>query len=110
MVAREGDSWRSVAKQHGLTIGMMERINQRVRTSPLHAGERYVVYVPSSRDVKPAPSEPMISDDVAVTASNPDAAVKEEGPVKPAVFTEPTVEESPPSPAPGGDSVATPSQ
>jgi membrane-bound lytic murein transglycosylase D len=110
MVAREGDSWRSVAKQHGLTIGMMERINQRVRTSPLHAGERYVVYVPSSRDVKPAPSEPAISDDVAVTASNPDAAVKEEDPVKPAVFAEPTVEGSSASPAAGGDSVATTSQ
>ena len=110
MVAREGDSWRSIAKQHGLSIGMMERINQRVRTSPLHAGERYVVYVPASRDVKPAPSEPVVSDDVAVTASNPDAAVKEEDPVKPAVFTEPTAEGSSTSPAAGGDSVATPTQ
>lgn len=110
MVAREGDSWRSIAKQHGLSVGMMERINQRVRTSPLHAGERYVVYLPSSRDVKPAPSEPAISDDVAVTASNPDAAVKEDDPVKPAVFTEPTIEGGSTSLGAGGDSVATPTQ
>ena len=104
MVAREGDTWRSVAARHGLTVGTVERINQRARTAPLHEGDRYVVYVSSAREAAPPVSEPVAGEDVAVasnpdvtekepdaTMKEPDATMKEEDAVNPALLLEPAV-------------------
>src|SRR5678815_4540498 len=44
VVAKAGDTWKSIAAQYGLSIGMIERINQRARSSALAPGERVVVY------------------------------------------------------------------
>ena len=49
LVAKQGDTWRSVAARYGLTMGQMERINHRSRSSPLCEGDRCVVYVPTAR-------------------------------------------------------------
>jgi membrane-bound lytic murein transglycosylase D len=49
LVATKGDTWRSVAGRYGLSLGQMERINHRSRTSPLCEGDRCVVYVPTAR-------------------------------------------------------------
>jgi len=40
-----GDTWKSISTKTGLSLGMLERINRRSRTSPLVEGERFVVYV-----------------------------------------------------------------
>jgi membrane-bound lytic murein transglycosylase D len=55
VTAKEGDTWPGLAKKYGLSVGMMERINQRSRSSPIAPGERIVVYVPAGR--QPAPPE-----------------------------------------------------
>ncbi len=45
------DTWASISKQYGISIGMLERINRRARTAPLVAGETLVVY--TGRPVAP---------------------------------------------------------
>jgi membrane-bound lytic murein transglycosylase D len=45
IVAREGDSFRTLAKRYGLSLGTLERINQRSRSAPLTPGDKLVVYV-----------------------------------------------------------------
>ncbi len=55
VTVKEGDTWAGLAKKYGLSVGMIERINQRSRSSALAAGERVVVYVPAGR--VPAPIE-----------------------------------------------------
>jgi membrane-bound lytic murein transglycosylase D len=47
----EGDTWEKVAKRYGLTVGQLERINQRSRTEKLVAKETLVVYAPTGRAV-----------------------------------------------------------
>lgn len=54
--AAEGDTWRSLGKRYGLSLGMLERINHRSRTSALSPGETVVVYVPQTKGSKPAPA------------------------------------------------------
>src|SRR5262249_55950450 len=71
VVAKEGDTWKSLARHYGLTMGQMERINQKARTSALNAGDKLVVYVPSARAsgvpaAKGAPPEERADDAVAV--------------------------------------------
>jgi peptidoglycan lytic transglycosylase D len=48
IAAAEGDSWRGLSKRYGLSLGMLERINQRSRTSPLATGDNVIVYVPAT--------------------------------------------------------------
>lgn len=55
VTAKDGDTWSGLAKKYGLSVGMLERINQRSRSSALSPGERVVVYVPAGRG--PAPVE-----------------------------------------------------
>lgn len=79
IAAKEGDTWRSLARRYGLSVGMLERINQKSRSSPLSPGDRVVVYVPSSktrgRPDAPAAPEPgdrpaaEAVDDVAIAAA-----------------------------------------
>ncbi|WP_437816633.1 transglycosylase SLT domain-containing protein [Sorangium sp. So ce1078] len=90
IAVREGDSFSKLATRYGLSVGSLERINQRSRRSPLMPGDRLVVYVPTSLPDDPAPVEPR-EDEVRV-ASAPAAGGGDDGdkavaaePVKPAV-------------------------
>jgi membrane-bound lytic murein transglycosylase D len=48
IAARDGDTFQGVAKRYGLTMGMLERINHRSRSTKLLPGDRLVVYVPNA--------------------------------------------------------------
>jgi membrane-bound lytic murein transglycosylase D len=90
LVAREGDTWRSIAKRYGLTMGQLERINQRARSSTLSPGDKLVVYVPSSRAPEATAAEKRESKpDVAVAVAQPasdEAGAKEDDATKPATL------------------------
>ncbi|MCC6554881.1 MAG: transglycosylase SLT domain-containing protein [Polyangiaceae bacterium] len=78
ITVQEGDTFRSLARRHGLSAGMLERITHRSRTTELRPGEKIVVYVPASRPTEPAaPPEP------AVVAAPAAAAAADDG-VRPA--------------------------
>ncbi|XXX79600.1 transglycosylase SLT domain-containing protein [Sorangium sp. So ce134] len=88
IAVREGDTFSKLATRYGLSVGSLERINQRSRRSTLMPGDRLVVYVPTSRPDDPAPVEPR-EDEVRV-ASAPAAGAVDDGdkaaaaePVKP---------------------------
>lgn len=69
VIARQGDTFQSIAKRYGLTMGMLERINHRSRETKLSPGDKFVVYIPSSsRDTAPVPAvdKPGGKADVAV--------------------------------------------
>jgi membrane-bound lytic murein transglycosylase D len=68
LVAKDGDTWKSLAKRYGLSVGMIERINQRARTSQLNPGDKVVVYVP---DTAAPPIPPEKANDVAVAGFKP---------------------------------------
>ncbi|WP_437328377.1 transglycosylase SLT domain-containing protein [Sorangium sp. So ce381] len=93
IAVREGDSFSKLASRYGLSVGSLERINQRSRRSPLMPGDRLVVYVPTSHPDDPAPVEPR-EEEVRV-ASAPAAGAVDDGdkaaaePVKPAVLVTP---------------------
>ncbi|WP_437869897.1 transglycosylase SLT domain-containing protein [Sorangium sp. So ce363] len=93
IAVREGDSFSKIASRYGLSVGSLERINQRSRRSPLMAGDRLVVYVPTSRPDDPAPVEPR-EDEVRVASAQAAGAVDDGDkaaaePVKPAVLLTP---------------------
>ncbi len=106
VVAREGDTWKSLAKRYGLSVGMMERINQRARSSALAAGDRLVVYVPSGAAGPDLVPDRQADDksEVAVAAApagEDEAAAKDDDAVKPAVIRTTTVEpDAPEAPPP----------
>lgn len=54
----DGDTMKTLAKKHGLSIGMMERINHRSRDADLKSGETLVVY---ARRSTPAPTTPVVA-------------------------------------------------
>jgi len=49
VAVREGDTFRLLAQRYGLTMGQLERINHRSRSTTLLPGDKLVVYVPSTR-------------------------------------------------------------
>jgi len=59
IAVNEGDSWRSLSKRYGLSLGMLERINHRSRSSALTAGEKIVVYVPLAKPAAPKSAPPV---------------------------------------------------
>jgi membrane-bound lytic murein transglycosylase D len=63
VVAEPGDTWKSLAKKYGLSVGMMERINQKPRSSALSPGDRLVVYVPSASAPAAEPAPPADAND-----------------------------------------------
>jgi membrane-bound lytic murein transglycosylase D len=71
ITAQTGDTWKSIAKRYGLSIGMIERINQKARSSALNPGDRVVVYVPSTS--APPAATPAVEDrsDIAVAGATP---------------------------------------
>ncbi|WP_438042500.1 transglycosylase SLT domain-containing protein [Sorangium sp. So ce128] len=93
IAVREGDSFSKIASRYGLSVGSLERINQRSRRSPLMPGDRLVVYVPTSRPDDPAPVEPR-EDEVRVASAQAAGAVDDGDkaaaePVKSAVLLTP---------------------
>ena len=70
VTVKEGDTFAGIAKKHGLSVGMLERINQKSRSSTLSPGERLVVYVPAGHG--PAPAEKADEKpEVAVASASP---------------------------------------
>ncbi|WP_433934675.1 transglycosylase SLT domain-containing protein [Sorangium cellulosum] len=94
IAVREGDSFTKLATRYGLSVGSLERINQRSRRSVLMPGDRLVVYVPTSHPDDPPPVEPR-EDDVRVASAQVAGAVDDGDkaaaavPVKPATAAEP---------------------
>jgi membrane-bound lytic murein transglycosylase D len=58
IVAANGDSWRGLSKRYGLSLGMLERINHRSRSSALTTGEKVVVYVAAAKSIAPKAAPP----------------------------------------------------
>jgi membrane-bound lytic murein transglycosylase D len=55
LVAKAGDTLRSIGARYGMTVGSMERVNRRSNTEPLVAGETVIVYAPQTAlAMKPA--------------------------------------------------------
>ncbi|MCS6899735.1 MAG: transglycosylase SLT domain-containing protein [Myxococcales bacterium] len=48
----EGETWQSLSRKYGLSLGLLERINRRSHTEPLRPGETVVVYT-SKADTTP---------------------------------------------------------
>jgi membrane-bound lytic murein transglycosylase D len=98
MEAKEGDSWHSIARRYGLTMGQIERINHKARSSAVNPGDKFVVYVPTSRAPaalqRTAPEE-KVEDVVTVAKPVDDDGVqtKEEDGVKPAALVKPVIAE-----------------
>lgn len=111
IAARDGDSWRSIGKRYGLTLGQLERINQRSRSSPLAVGDKLIVYMPSTAApptaigiLKPSETE-SVPAVVAAAPLDDDLYVDADHPTKPAsletVPSPPAAERPSPNP-PGG--------
>lgn len=105
IAARQGDTFRTVARRYGLSVGQLERINGRARSTALSPGDKLVVYVAAdkARAAQPAVAKKdadRAPDTVAVASTAPraddvvaggaaDDAPRDEGDVKPAaVVTE----------------------
>ncbi|MDI1432663.1 transglycosylase SLT domain-containing protein [Polyangium sorediatum] len=121
IAAAEGDTWRGLSKRYNLSLGMLERINHRSRTSPLAQGDKVVVYVaqPAPPKAAPAPAKETPDDKaeaVAVAAPVEDKPAPsedldepkpeskpaaDEGPTKPATFRNETPPPAPDKPASG---------
>ncbi len=56
IAAAAGDTWRSLSKRYNLSLGMLERINHRSRTSTLDPGDKVVVYIAQASPPKAAPA------------------------------------------------------
>ena len=77
-----GDTWASIAKKNGITVALLERINQRSHMSKLTAGEQVVVYTHSNERAGARPSakpEDMSLDDDAVLTDAPEISEAERG-------------------------------
>jgi len=51
IVVEEGETWEKLGKRFNLTLGQLERINQRSRYEKLAAKETLVVYAPVGKSV-----------------------------------------------------------
>ncbi len=71
VAVKEGDTFAGIAKKHGLSVGMLERINQRSRSGPLTPGEKLVVYVPAGRTVTTNNKEDEKTEVVMTGTANP---------------------------------------
>jgi membrane-bound lytic murein transglycosylase D len=100
VAAKQGDTWRTLARRYGLSVAQLERINGRGRGTALNPGDKVVVYVaadkapPELKGAKPPHAEEKAPEQVAVTrpidpapAAADDAAPKDEA--KPVVMIAP---------------------
>jgi len=62
VVVKPGDTLANIGKRHGMTVGSMERVNQRSRSGPLVPGERLVVYTERATGAAPASSPAALPD------------------------------------------------
>jgi peptidoglycan lytic transglycosylase D len=63
VTAAAGESWKSLSARFGVTLGELERINQKSRSSKLQAGDRVVVYARRPAAAQPQPAAPAPADD-----------------------------------------------
>ena len=103
LVARQGDTWRTLAHEYGLSVAQLERINGRGRSTPLNPGDQLVVYVanashdggasaPKPRPPAeaqapagtPSPEVIAMTKPIGAAPSVEEGAGKEDGAVKPA--------------------------
>lgn len=80
VVTQTGDTWTALANRHGLSVGMLERINHRSHKSKLEPGEKVVVYArkaaapPAASEqrphVVPDDDDPYADDDETAPATN----------------------------------------
>ncbi|MDC0741452.1 lytic transglycosylase domain-containing protein [Polyangium mundeleinium] len=104
IAAGEGDTWRGLSKRYNLSLGMLERINHRSRTSPLAPGDKVVVYVaqPAPPKAAPAPAKEAPDDKaeaVAVAAPVEDKPAPSEDLDEPKPESKPAADEGPTKPA-----------
>jgi membrane-bound lytic murein transglycosylase D len=69
-----GETWKTLAAKYNVTLGELERVNQKSRSSKLQAGDKVVVYARRATPVAPtlpAAPEPTIA---ATTAANGDGS------------------------------------
>ncbi|APR80989.1 Membrane-bound lytic murein transglycosylase D precursor [Minicystis rosea] len=122
VVAKHGDTFRTIAQRYGLTVAQLERINGRARSSNLSPGDKLVCYVSKEkaaaalaalpkheRSPEASPPEPVdeavaVAGAVARGTGADDAAAKDEGAVKPAVLVHDV------SPAKKPDTLLTPAK
>jgi membrane-bound lytic murein transglycosylase D len=57
-----GETLEQLGKKHGMSAGMMEKINRRPRSDLLAKGESVIVYVPISKTIAPAPTAAIVAD------------------------------------------------
>ncbi|WP_437782957.1 transglycosylase SLT domain-containing protein [Sorangium sp. So ce1097] len=74
IAVREGDTFSKLATRYGLSVGSLERINQRSRRSVLMPGDRLIVYVPTSHPGDSPAVEPR-EDEVRVASAEVAGAV-----------------------------------
>jgi len=97
IVVKPGDTWKTVARRTGLSVGMLERINRRPRTEELRPGERIVVYLPSHSAARMGASgQPAEDDDPRAPVAPPCPDDLPPLPASPEVGTQ----------APGGETLA----
>ncbi len=80
----KNDSWATIAKKNGISVGLLERINQRSHFTKLTPGEALVVYTRSNEKV---PSKPASDDanDPYASRDGDDTAAMVDGPPSKAV-------------------------
>ncbi len=69
VTAKDGDTWKTVARRYNLSLGQLERINQRARSSTLTPGDKLVVYVPADKGQGPAVTTDKSDEAVSVVKS-----------------------------------------
>ena len=72
IVVEDGDTWEKIGKRYNLTLGQLERINQRSRTEKLAAKETLVVYAPVTQAVSKPSTGPTIPAAAPLAPPNPD--------------------------------------
>lgn len=75
----EGDTWRGLSKRYGLSLGMLERINHRSRSSSLSAGDKVVVYVAAPKPTAPKAPPPVEPEPIEEKPDRPLPVVLAEG-------------------------------
>lgn len=58
VVVGEKETWRGLSKRYGLSLGMLERINHRSRSSTLAPGDKVIVYVALTKPAPPKAAPP----------------------------------------------------
>ncbi len=72
ITTKEGDTFAGIAKRHGLSVGMLERINHRARSAALPAGETLVIYAKSTnKPVRPEATPVVVEAQLELSRPSP---------------------------------------